>query len=87
MMREITGDFRYEEMIGKIEQDGKGEITMCELLDRYEARGVQKGIEKGESLLAKLMECLFKDNRLEDAKLVVENVEERKRLYLEYDLK
>lgn len=45
MMRQITGDCRYEEIIEEVvkEHNEKGEMTMCPLLDKYEARGVQKG--------------------------------------------
>jgi len=46
MMYALTGDARYEEMITEFE--GKEKIGMCELLDRYENRGIQKGIQKGE---------------------------------------
>lgn len=86
LMREVSGDLRYERMISKLEQNKEGEITMCGLLDKYEARGIEKGVIKGENLLAKLMECLFRDNRMADARLVVTDAEARKRLYREYNL-
>lgn len=86
MMREVSGDLRYERMIAKLEQNKEGEITMCGLLDKYEARGMEKGVAKGENLLAKLMESLFRDNRMSDAKLVVTDTEARRRLYREYHL-
>ena len=86
MMREVSGDTRYERMISKLEQNKEGEITMCGLLDKYEARGIEKGVIKGENLLAKLMECLFRDNRMADARLVLTDAEARKRLYQEYNI-
>ena len=48
-MREASGDARYEGMISifKPEQNKEGEITMCGLLDKYETRGIQKGMERG----------------------------------------
>lgn len=51
---------------------------MCGLLDKYEA--------KGEALFASLMQCLFKDNRISDAKLATTDIEFRKQLYAEYGL-
>lgn len=86
MMCALTGDYRYEWLISHMEKKEKEEITMCELLDKYEARGMEKGIEKGETLLAKLMEYLFRENRVADARLVATDVEARKKLYHEYGL-
>ena len=71
---------------------------MCEILDSFIERGVQKGIAEGisqgisqgrtqgENLLAKLMENLFRDNRIEDARLASTDEEIRKRFYREYKL-
>ena len=42
----LTGDIRYEQLITNIE--GKEEIRMCELLDKYENRGIQKGLREGK---------------------------------------
>lgn len=50
LMREVSGDARYEEILSRLENSHnleKGEITMCELLDKYENRGIEKGIRKG----------------------------------------
>lgn len=45
LLRALTGDARYEEMIAAIQdRERKEGITMCELLDKYENRGIQKGI-------------------------------------------
>lgn len=84
MMCALTGDYRYEWLASHMEK--KEEVTMCELLDKYEARGMEKGIEKGETLLAKLIEALFRDNRVADARLVATDTEVRKKLYHEYGL-
>ena len=45
LMSEMTGDNRFEETINDLK--GKENINMCEVLDRVEARGIEKGIEKG----------------------------------------
>lgn len=52
LMRAITGDKRYEEVKKQVLQSEimKEETEMCELLDMVEAKGVEKGIEKGEQL-------------------------------------
>ena len=41
----MTGDNRFEETINELK--GKEKVNMCEVLDRVEARGIEKGIEKG----------------------------------------
>lgn len=49
-MKAISGDARYGEIISRLEKNQnleQGGLSMCELLDRYENRGVQKGIRKG----------------------------------------
>ena len=45
LMSEMTGDNRFEETINDLK--GKEKVNMCEVLDRIEARGIEKGIEKG----------------------------------------
>lgn len=93
MMRELSGDPEYEQLTGELEREKrvKGAVTMCELLEKYEARGMQKGmqkgVQKGEDLLASLMNSLFKDNRMEDARRVLTDREMRKKLYREYGIR
>ena len=45
LMSAMTGDNRFEETINDFK--GKEKINMCEVLDRVEARGIEKGIEQG----------------------------------------
>ena len=50
LMKEVSGDARYEEILLQLEENQrleKGGLTMCELLDKYENRGIEKGIRKG----------------------------------------
>lgn len=52
MLKNLTGDARYLTILKEIQKDEqKGEVTMCELLDKYwndgVATGIQKGIQKG----------------------------------------
>ena len=45
LMSAMTKDYRFEETINEVK--GKEHVTMCEVLDRVEARGIEKGIAKG----------------------------------------
>lgn len=45
LMSAMTNDYRFEETINEVK--GKENLTMCEVLDRVEARGIEKGIAKG----------------------------------------
>ena len=45
MLRALTGDIRYEQLINEFED--KEEIGMCELLDKYENMGWERGMEQG----------------------------------------
>ena len=45
LMSAMTNDYRFEETINEVK--GKEHLTMCEVLDRVEARGIEKGIAKG----------------------------------------
>ena len=45
LMSAMTKDYRFEETINEVK--GKEYVTMCEVLDRVEARGIAKGREEG----------------------------------------
>ena len=45
LMSAMTNDYRFEETINEVK--GKENVTMCEVLDRVEARGIAKGREEG----------------------------------------
>lgn len=49
MLKALTGDNRYEELVQEMleTENEKGDVTMCELLDKYEAKGIMKGIADG----------------------------------------
>lgn len=84
LLSALSADDRYERILKQVQDEAieQGGITMCELLDKYEKRG----IEKGEQLLAGLMDKLLQDNRLADAKMALKDAEIRKRLYQEYQI-
>ncbi|MCI8732057.1 MAG: hypothetical protein HFH59_12605 [Lachnospiraceae bacterium] len=52
---------------------------MCEVLDRVESRGIQKG----EDTILSLMKYLLSNNRTEDAKKATEDKEYRNKLLTE----
>ena len=52
---------------------------MCEVLDRIENRGIQKG----EDLILTLMRYLLSNNRSEDAKRATEDTDYRNKLLAE----
>ena len=45
LMSAMTNDYRFEETINEVR--GKENVTMCEVLDRVEAKGIAKGREEG----------------------------------------
>ena len=45
LMSAMTGDNRFEETINELK--GKEKVNMCEVLDRVEARGIEKGRQEG----------------------------------------
>ena len=45
LMSAMTNDYRFEDTINEVK--GKEHVTMCEVLDRVEARGIAKGREEG----------------------------------------
>ena len=48
MMKALTGDNRYEEILLQMaEEEKEGKISMCELLDRYWNGGVAEGKAEG----------------------------------------
>ena len=43
MLRALTGDIRYEQLVNEFQD--REEIGMCELLDKYESIGMEKGMD------------------------------------------
>lgn len=80
LLKAITGDDRYEEILPVLIQreKEKGEVTMCELLDKYE--------NIGENRMALLIQKLLKADREEDLLKASENVEYRNLLFQEFGI-
>lgn len=70
--------------MGRKDLTGKkrGEITMCELLDKYENRGIQKG----ESRFAALSEHLLNLDRIDNLRKAAANKQYRNKLYKEFGI-
>lgn len=48
MLKQLSGDERYLSLLDAWQEDGKeGEVTMCELLDKYWNEGVATGVQTG----------------------------------------
>ena len=69
--------FYYALVIGRIRI--RRVMTMCEVLDRVESRGIQKG----EDTILALMNYLLTNNRTEDAKKATEDKAYRNKLLTE----
>lgn len=87
MLRALTNDKRYMKVLRELtEEEKRRDITMCELLDKYENRGIQKGIQRGESRFAMLSEKLLQSNRIEDLRKAVSSKRYRNQLYKEFGM-
>ena len=80
LMSAMTKDYRFEETINEVK--GKEYVTMCEVLDRVEARGREEGIKEGT---VNILISLVNDGILSiaDAAKRADMSEERFRGYME----
>lgn len=48
MLKALTGDDRYEEILPDLQEERErtGDVSVCELLDKYENRGSEAGMER-----------------------------------------
>ena len=99
MLEALTGDRRYLKIIKTLtEKEKRGEVTMCELLDKYENRGIQKGMRKGmqkgirqglqqgESRFAALSESLLNLDRIDDLRKAAASKQYRIKLFKEFGI-
>ncbi|WP_304975868.1 Rpn family recombination-promoting nuclease/putative transposase [uncultured Acetatifactor sp.] len=77
LMAVMTQDSRFEDVYSPDME--RREMTMCEVLDRVE----NKGIQKGEDTILSLMNYLLSNNRTEDAKKATEDKAYRNKLLTE----
>lgn len=77
LMAVMTQDNRFENVYSPDME--RREMTMCEVLDRVENRGIQKG----EDTILSLMDYLLSNNRTEDAKKATKDKAYRNKLLME----
>ena len=75
LMSAMTGDKRFEDIID--EANNKEVVNMCEVLDIVEARGIEKGIEKGADIISRLNTILAKEGDLD--KIIKANTDKKYR--------
>ena len=81
LMKAVTGDHRYEEVRKSVRKGVS--ITMCEVLDYREKRG----IERNRRVLNRLNDLLLEDGRIEDLKRSTKDIDFQQKLLDEYGLK
>ena len=80
MMKAVTGDHRYEEVRKSVRKGVS--ITMCEVLDYREKRG----IERDRRALNRLNDLLLEEGRIEDLKRSTKDSDFQQKLLDEYGL-
>jgi len=85
LMSVMTRDNRFEDVYSPNME--RRPTNMCEVLERVENRGIQKGIEKGiiqgEDNILSLMRYLLSDNRMDDVRRATEDEAYRNKLLAE----
>ena len=81
-MSVMTGDNRYEE----ISLNKEGVVSMCDVAERLENRGIAKGMAKGEAKLGRLIDLLIKKGLQEDIQKVATDEKARQEMYKKYDI-
>jgi hypothetical protein len=82
LMSLLTGDSRYEITLSA---EGGKPKNMCEMLDKVEARGVEKGMAKGEDMVIALLRKLAPGSE-DYNKALNASAEERRELYRKYGI-
>ena len=84
LMSVMTRDNRFADVYSPDME--RRPTNMCEVLDRVENRGIQKGIAQGEDTILSLMKYLLSNGRLEDARRATEDEAYRSKLLDEISL-
>ena len=83
LLEALTGDVRYSDIVPEMlkQEREEGGITMCELIDKYENRGMQRGAERA---ILESIKKMMKNLKLtaEQAMTALEVTEEEKQKYL-----
>lgn len=95
MIKVLSGEMDTEDVEKwmeeqEIREDDDDEVTVCELFDQYERRGMrrgmEKGIEKGENRFAMLVQMLMDSGRNDDLRRAISDRSYREQLYMEVKL-
>ena len=89
MIKVLSGQKDIEDIEKWMEKQGireEDDITVCELFDQYERKGIKKGIEKGENRFAKLAQMLMNGGRNDDLRRAISDRGYREQLYMEVEL-
>ena len=78
------GDRGYKILCREI--NGKGEVKMCELLEKYRKQGERRGEKKGLERVNKLVKILLQNGRLDDLKRSTEDKAYQRKLFEEFGL-
>lgn len=89
LMTVLTGDIRFEEAVSEL--PSKGGVSMCEILDRVENRGIEKGLSRGKSIgeerLCSLINAMAADHFGTDALVRISTDSEyRRKMYRKYGI-
>lgn len=83
LLKAMTGDDRYEKLLEDSEWRAS---NMCEVAERLEKIGIEKGVAEGETKLGLLVAKLLSDGRTSDIELAATNKNIREKLYKEYNI-
>ena len=95
-MRIFAEDERFLQL--DIKKDGKGEVTMCTILDNAINKGIEQGIEQGiergitqgismgEDATLKLVKILIAGNKINEIEKIYNDKEYRNKLMKEYNI-
>ncbi|MGN0432146.1 MAG: hypothetical protein ACI4EQ_07295 [Lachnospiraceae bacterium] len=84
LLRALTGDERYTDILPDMQEKEKekGAVNMCELLDKYENQGIEKGMERVNLLIR----TLIGEGRSNEIQRVVSDKDYQGQLFAEYGL-
>lgn len=94
LLQALTGDKRYYEVLDALQEEDKEGIKMCEVLERVENKGIaigeERGIiigeERGHKEINQLNAILLEENRIDDLKRAVHDMEYQKQLMVKYGI-
>ena len=78
MMSALTGDCRFEETYQQTQEKGAKVGNMCEVLDKIENRGVQRGLQQGreQKTIAQIKKKILKNKSISEIADALEETEE-----------